>query len=138
MFLPHNATSVFSLHPESCTTIFKADYNFHHKGSLFLVFSAYSNLWSKILETHSQIPYKTQMANLKKRKQRKGTCQQQFVGLTLTCFPGKEENRIFNVNCQPQLWQKLTSERSRVSFPLAVKHRNPPNRILSSFLYNST
>jgi len=136
MFLPHNATSVFSLHPESCiqgTTIFiTKDLYFYLK-----VFSAYSNLWSKILEIHSQIPYKTQMANLKKRKQRKGTCQQQFVGLTLTCFPGKEENRIFNVNCQPQLWQKLTSERSRVSFPL-VKHRNPPNRILSSFLYNST
>ena len=137
MFLPHNATSVFSLHPESCiqvTTIFITKYLYFY----LKVFSAYSNLWSKILETHSQIPYKTQMANLKKRKQRKGICQQQFVGLTLTCFPGKEENRIFNVNCQPQLWQKLTSERSRVSFPLAVKHRKPPNRILSSFLYNST
>lgn len=65
------------------------------------------------------------MANLKKRKQKWGTCQQQFVGLTLTCFPGKEENRIFNVNCQPSLWQKLTSGRSESPFHWQREAKKP-------------
>lgn len=68
-FLDTMLLEFFSLHLKFCT----------HVATLFITedlhilkkcFSIHWNLWSQILETYSQILYETQMANLKKRKQK--------------------------------------------------------------------